>query len=122
MKNELVETVNTNTDIVRKFGGNMNYKSISIGLGIGLIIMGLTLFWTGFHNADLIQNYVRIYAYFDLDYSMCSECNSYGCSDCDKVYSQGLDRLITGTFVMMFGGLVLGSGLSYREGDKKWLK
>jgi len=114
--NMKVGTLTQKRDFVRKNAmlqkenDNMIEKTISIGISILMIAM--TFFWVGFHNADLSQNYFRIYAAYGLDYSECFDCGNTGCYSCDRVYVTGMNSLIMGIYLAFIGGIVLGTGLN----------
>jgi hypothetical protein len=79
-------------------------------IGMALIILGLTLFWVGWHNADLGQNYFRLYRLNNLDYSNCIDCNELYCMPCDSLYMNGTTWMFIGFYVLGIGMLMFGTG------------
>ena len=80
------------------------------------MIIGMTLFWSGFHDIDLSQHYFK-----DGTHTTSLESNGFGMvSTIDDMYMQGLDLIIAGFFVFFYGGLLF--GILLRDGLKNGVK
>jgi len=81
-------------------------------IGFLMIFIGVSTFYTGWHNSDLTQNYFRIYSNYELNYSECVECGlGMGCIGCDDAYVAGNAIMITSIPIILFGGMLFGVGL-----------
>lgn len=88
-------------------------SSLSLAIGVALLLVGVITFYTGMHSTDLIQNYYRI-AYgegFNID--EWEECSYANCKDYNSVYSEGMLLTRLSIIPVILGGIFFGYG--FRE-------
>lgn len=95
-------------------------------MGIGLIIIGITILFTGLHSVDLIQNYYRIAYMLNtehhdnvFDVKEFQECARVRCDGFDHVYMNGIVLIHSSIIPLLLGGWYIGH---YWPSTKKMVK
>ena len=95
-----------------------------LSLGVGLIIFGISGFYSGFHNVDLSRNILKISYYENLSYdAYADQYNTKGeTMSYDYAYILGLEYMQISLFSCIIGGILFGVSLRYFDEKLKKLQ
>jgi len=85
---------------------NKELKKHLILISFLIIIFGLHLFWTGFHNIDVAWNEERISLKLNINFQERTLDNKI--MSLPDVHIVGLRKIILGIYITLFGGIVFG--------------